>query len=526
MSDGRDTGNNDGAPALRRAWERSLGLLATKVSRVTFETYIKPTRPLSYEGRTVTLGVASPFAREWLSNRAGGAIRSALEFQLDTVDLHVEFVVLSRAQLAALDAAVSEEAQVARAARAPQMPLPLDGGTVRSVVSEIDASIDVPTQAAQMRRQHAVAHAPRAARRAAVGRPVELPPVDVPTLPLKARYSFENFLVGKSNRLAHAAALAVAERPGDCYNPLFVYGGPGLGKTHLLQAVALRLRENRPGLRTAFVSGEFFTQHYVSAIRESATEMFRRQHREVDVWLVDDIQFLSGKEQTKEEFFHTFNALYQTGKQIVLASDRSPTELTALEDRLRTRFQSGLIADVAPPDIETRIGILQHRCEQDGVRLPNDVIDYVAEAIPSNIRALEGALVKLLTFSSVMSIAIDVDLARKVLGEYMSAVATRPTHLSVDEVIRVVGARLAVLPGAIKGAARNREVVRARHVAMYLCRELIPGLSTAAAGAAFGGRDHATVVFACAKIKTEAVGDDSLSALLASLRHQLLTGSE
>ena len=356
-------------------------------------------------------------------------------------------------------------------------------------------------------------------RRPETKKPEELPPI--PNLNLSDRYQFDTFLVGRSNRLAHAGALQVSAKPGEIYNPLFLYGGPGLGKTHLMQAIARSIRQETPNLRVAYVSGEYFTQRYITALREHTTEDFRRQYRLIDVWLMDDIQFIAGKNATNEEFFHTFNTLYQMGKQIVIASDRSPRELNTMDERLRSRFQSGLIADIGAPDLETRIAILQRRSLSENVPIDDDVLLYIASAIQSNIRALEGAFTKLLAYSSIMNAEISLQLAQTVLSEYFIEKPIHQRKTNVREIVEAIAEQFAIPAEDIFGAGRNKEVSLARQVALYLSRELLPEMNLAAIGAAFGGRDHATVVYACQKVRTMLDLDADLKALVGQMKRRL-----
>jgi len=529
VSEQQKPGQEQDASTLRRAWELALHLLATKVSKVTFEGYIRPIQPLQYEGSVITLGVANPFAREWLEKKAVNPIRSALEFHLDTTGLQIRFVVLSRDAQRSLEAASSARKSEASASVDVLQPaLPLD---------EDDAAPElVPTVTGSLFAQPEDASQPPAAPslpvtiRASGGRasskktPPKRPAADeppIPSLPLNERYVFETFLIGRSNRLAHAGALAVAAQSGEVYNPLFLYGGPGLGKTHLLQAIAQALQRTRPELRVAYISGEYFAQHYIGALREHNTEAFRRQYREVDVWLVDDVQFIAGKEHTKEEFFHTFNTLYQTGKQIVLASDRSPRELNTMDERLRSRFQSGLIADIGAPDLETRIAILQQFRRREHITVADDVLEYIASAIQSNIRALEGALTKLIAYSSIMNAPVSAELAQGVLSEYFIEKPVRIKRVTVDDVVQAVAERFGTTVKEIKGPSRHKDISLARHVAMYLCRELLPGENIRIVGLAFGGRDHTTIIKACQKLRALMDFDPELEEMVRQLNKEL-----
>ena len=514
-----EEGDNSG---LRRAWEQCLRMLAVKVPLVTFESYIRPSQPLRLEGTVVTLGVASSYAREHLEKKSANAIRSALEFHLDVSGLQIQFVVMTKEQQRtresgrkAADSAKRDGSQTALPLDSDAEPgdaLPGQKPEARSQKSEERSQNS--SEEAKPRFQH-----PNFARKPETKKADELPPV--PSLNLNERYQFDGFLVGRSNRLAHAGALQVAAKPSEVYNPLFLYGGPGLGKTHLMQAIAHSLRQSQPQLRVAYVSGEYFTQRFITAISRGTTENFRREFRMIDVWLMDDIQFIAGKQSTNEEFFYTFNTLYQMGKQIVLASDRSPRELNTMDERLRSRFQSGLIADIGAPDLETRVAILQRRSLSENVPIDDDVLLYIASAIQSNIRALEGAFTKLLAYSSIMNAAISLQLAQTVLSEYFIEKPIRQRKTNMQEVVEAVAEQFAVPPEDILGAGRNKEIALARHVAFYLARELMPEMNLAHIGAAFGGRDHATVVYACQKVKTLMGVDTDLKALIGQLKRRL-----
>ncbi|RIV17642.1 chromosomal replication initiator protein DnaA [Alicyclobacillaceae bacterium I2511] len=317
---------------------------------------------------------------------------------------------------------------------------------------------------------------------------------------LKNRYTFDSFVIGSSNRFAHAACLAVAERPAHSYNPLFIYGGVGLGKTHLMYAIGNYVSKNRPNLRILYLSSERFINEFITAIRDNDTESFRNRYRSIDVLLVDDIQFLAKKEQTQEEFFHTFNALHAEAKQIVLTSDRPPREIPTLEDRLRSRFEWGLITDIQPPDLETRIAILQRKAKSDGIRLTQDVASFIASQVNSNIRELEGALVRVMAYSSLVNEDITLDLAQRALQSIIAS--NRPHTVTVQQIQKVVGDHFGVTVDELLAKRRTRNVVFARQLAMYLTRQLTE-LSLPKIGESFGGKDHTTVLHACDKIGIE-----------------------
>jgi chromosomal replication initiator protein len=331
----------------------------------------------------------------------------------------------------------------------------------------------------------------------------EPPPAEEPPRPsapsrtrLNPKYTFESFVVGPGNSMAHAAAMAVAEAPGKAYNPLFIYGGVGLGKTHLMHAVGHYARQRFPEIRVEYVSTETFTNDLISAIRSDRMNQFRERYRSVDMLLVDDVQFIAGKERTQEEFFHTFNTLYEDGKQILLTSDRPPREILTLESRLRSRFEWGLITDIQPPDLETRIAILKMNAERRGVRLGEDVLEYVARQVASNIRELEGALMRLIAYASLSGVEITPKVAAGALADLFH---TTGETVTMDEILAAVAEHYGVTPADLKSKGRSKEVVRPRQVAMYLIRQLT-GASLPEIGQFFGGRDHTTVLYATQKI--------------------------
>lgn len=315
---------------------------------------------------------------------------------------------------------------------------------------------------------------------------------------LNPRYIFETFVIGSSNRFAHAAAVAVAEAPAKAYNPLFIYGDSGLGKTHLLHAIGAYAKELYGNVRVRYVSSEEFTNDFINSIRDDKASMFQRRYRDLDILLVDDIQFLENKERTQEEFFHTFNTLYNANKQIVISSDRPPKQLTTLEDRLRSRFEWGLITDIQPPEIETRIAILRKKAAQDKLNAPDDVLEYIASKISSNIRELEGALIRVTAFASLSRQGVDLGLAEIVLKDLMPTDAA--PEITGQAIMAQTAAYFSLTLEDLCGTSRSRVLVNARQIAMYLCRELTD-LSLPKIGQMFGGRDHTTVMHADRKIR-------------------------
>jgi chromosomal replication initiator protein len=315
---------------------------------------------------------------------------------------------------------------------------------------------------------------------------------------LNPRYTFDAFVIGSSNRFAHAAALTVAERPGLAYNPLFVYGDAGLGKTHLLQAIGHYVHENYRGYRVRYVSSETFLSEFVDSIRTGVADSFKRRYRGVDVLLVDDIQFFEGKKETLEEFFHTFNALHETGRQLVLSSDRRPDDWPALEDRLRTRFKSGLVTDIQPPDLETRLAILRKKAEGQTTLIPDVVLEYIATHITDNIRELEGALTRISAFTSLYNEPLSVELAQRVLGDLLSD--RQPRVITADRILEATTKMFDMSREELLSSSRTRPLVIARQIAMYVCRELTD-LSFPQIAKAFGKSDHTTVIHAVQKIE-------------------------
>lgn len=453
-------GEDDAFLTLQSAWERALEVLGEQVNKPSFESWIKTAHPISMEGTSITIGTSSSFAKHWLESKHLGAIKEVLE-------MHLGFAPRVKIKL------LQEEEPVIMSEKLPKKPKP-----------------------------HSKAG-------------------DEPiSQPLNSRYVFDNFVVGPTNRLAHACAMSVAETPGKTYNPLFVYGGAGLGKTHLMQAIGQFVVAANPAVRVAYVSGETFTYHYITSLREHRTAEFRRRYRNVDLWLVDDIQFLTGKERTEEEFFHTYNAIYDMGKQIVLSSDRAPKDLE-LDRRLLSRFECGMLADIAPPDLETRMAILESKAVSEHMALPNEVVLYIAQLITTNIRQLEGALIKLHAYASLMRAAITPSLAEEVLGQYFGENA--PPVVDAQKIQKEVADRFNVEVADLKGKCRSKDIVVPRQVAMYLVRQMTD-TSLPAIGKVFGGRDHSTVLHACKQVSEKLAKDSNLAALIEEISRRLKTG--
>lgn len=317
---------------------------------------------------------------------------------------------------------------------------------------------------------------------------------------LNPKYTFDTFVIGNSNRFAHAACVAVAEAPAKAYNPLFLYGGVGLGKTHLMQAIGHHILVNNRNSKVVYVSSEKFTNELINSIKDDRNEEFRNKYRNIDVLLVDDIQFIAGKERTQEEFFHTFNALHEANKQIIMSSDRPPKEIPTLEDRLRSRFEMGLITDIQPPDYETRIAILRKKAQMENIEVPNDVMGYIAKNIKSNIRELEGALTRIVAYSSLTNKEINDELADEALKDIISS--SRPLEINSKLIKEKVSEYFSIKMDDFSSRKRTRAIAYPRQIAMYLCRELTD-LSLPKIGEEFGGRDHTTVIHAHDKITTD-----------------------
>lgn len=336
---------------------------------------------------------------------------------------------------------------------------------------------------------------------------------------LNPKYTFDTFVIGNGNRFAHAASLAVSEAPAKAYNPLFLYGGVGLGKTHLMHAIGHFVLSQNPSLKVLYVSSEKFTNELINAIKDDKNEEFRYKYRNIDVLLIDDIQFIGGKERTQEEFFHTFNALYEANKQIIISSDKPPKEINTLEDRLRSRFEWGLIADIAPPDLETRIAILRKKAQLENLDVPDDVMVFIADKVASNIRELEGALNRVIAYSTLTDNVINVDMATEALKDMFNN--SKAVVVNSKTIQEAVARYFHIKTEELKSKKRSRDVSFPRQIAMHLCRDMTD-MSLPKIGDEFGGRDHTTVMHACEKIKLDCQESAELRRTIDDIRKNIL----
>lgn len=461
----------------REIWSRLLDRARLELPEQTFKTWLEPTEPLTVEGSTLFIGTPDQFAADWNEQKHAELLAS-----LAPVALGHPIAVVFR---------VNEEQRTR-----PQMDLFV------APPAPLRRSLIAPSE------QH----------------------VQITKAPLSDRYTFDHFVIGKSNELAAAAAHAVAQAPGKVYNPLFIYGSTGLGKTHLMQAVGHEIIHARPGTRIALIGTEQFTNELVGSIQNRTTAEFRRRYREVDLLLVDDVHFLKGKEATQEEFFHTFNAIYEAGRQIILTSDRPPSEIPGLEARLVSRFQWGMVVDIELPDFEHRTAILRKKAELDHLdrAIPGDVIRFIAEHVRSNIRELEGSIIKLLAYSSLRHREITIDLAREALRDKLRGLDSSGSdrggrqRLDVPTIQDLVAREWGVTSEGLRSKTRTKNLTIPRQVAMYLMRELL-GLQLVEIGAAFGGRDHSTVIHSLERVSAMMAEEPATTDRIGRLRAMLAT---
>ncbi len=422
---------------LEDLWNNSLNLIKTELTEVSFNTWLKTINPVSINDDLIILGAPNEFTKGILEARYMTLIKNAIK-QISGKNYDIRFTI-------------------------PGEEVTKNLGQPLNNKSDINENGSLHSQ-------------------------------------LNPKYTFNTFVIGNSNRFAHAASLAVAEAPAKAYNPLFIYGGVGLGKTHLMHAIGHYILNQNPNSKVVYVSSEKFTNELINSIRDDKNIQFRNKYRNVDVLLVDDIQFIAGKERTQEEFFHTFNALHEANKQIIISSDRPPKEIPTLEDRLRSRFEWGLIADIQAPDLETRIAILRKKANVENIQVPNDVTQYIATKIQSNIRELEGALIRIVAYSSLTNKEITVELAAEALKDIISE--NKPVEINVKLIKEVISDKFNIKIENLISKKRTRSISYPRQIAMYICRELTD-LSLPKIGDEFGGRDHTTVIHAYDKISND-----------------------
>jgi len=439
-------------------WNAALANIEKKISKPSFDTWLKSTKAHSLQGNLLVITAPNEFARDWLEERYSQLISEIL-YEITGEELSVKFII-------------------------PQNQ------------NESENDVALPPKKVKRDEDHG----------------------DFPQGILNQKYTFDTFVIGSGNRFAHAASLAVAEAPAKAYNPLFIYGGVGLGKTHLMHAIGHYVLDHNPAAKVVYLSSEKFTNEFINSIRDNKAENFRNKYRNVDILLIDDIQFLAGKESTQEEFFHTFNALHEESKQIIISSDRPPREIPTLEDRLRSRFEWGLITDITPPDLETRIAILRKKAKAEGLDIPNEVMLYIANQIDSNIRELEGALIRVVAYSSLINKDINADLAAEALKDIIPS--SKPKVITIHEIQKVVGEHYSIKLEDFKAKKRTKSVAFPRQIAMYLSRELTD-YSLPKIGEEFGGRDHTTVIHAHEKISKLLQSDSTLQKQMKEL-HELL----
>ena len=434
-----------------QAWQAALGQLEMEMPKAAFDTWVRDAELLSYEDGSFTIGVQNTYARDWLDTRLSGTVQRLLTEMMNRTT-KVRFIVWQN----------SDEKVHAH---------------------EVHQRTVEPTD-------------------------------EFENLSLNGRYTFSNFVVGASNRLAHAASLAVAEKPSQAYNPLFLYGGVGLGKTHLLHAIGNQC--SQAGLSVLYVSSEEFTNDLINAIRSHTTQAFREKYRRIDVLLIDDIQFIAGKESTQEEFFHTFNTLHGQDKQIIMSSDRPPKAMVTLEERLRSRFEWGLTADIQPPDFETRVAILRSKADRAGYEIPDDIIEIIARKFQSNIRELEGALTRIVAYADLRGMRMTAQLIESALADLLP----HRNEVQPEHVIQTVASAYGITTDRILGRERSRIIALPRQVAMYLMREE-SNASLPQIGDALGGRDHTTVMYGCDKIADLLERDDKIRRKVIEIREKL-----
>lgn len=474
-----EVGSRNSELAYAQIWQAALSDLQGRVSRANYETWLRSTTLVGVQGPVATVAAPNAFAVEQLRVKFDDDITSVLSTIVNR-PISVDYVV------------GAGEAQ-SRVPKSKPRPQPPAARTVSPHAPSADIGGPHPT-----------------------ARQTELAPASRPGL--NPSYTFDRFIVGPSNRLPHAAAMAVADKPAQAFNPLFIYGGVGLGKTHLMHAVGHRAIDQRPETQVLYVSSEKFTNDLIKSIMGQRTEEFRDRYRSADILMIDDIQFIAGKEATQEEFFHTFNDLFQSGRQIIVSSDRPPKAIPTLAERLRSRFEGGLIVDVQAPDFETRTAILSRKGQSLGVHVPGDVLEYVARKVQSNIRELEGALNKIIALAQLFNTPIRMEIAAQALND--AAMEARRAQITPDRVVDEVTRHFKVSLTELRGRGRSKEIVLPRQVAMYVMREET-GSSLVEIGSILGGRDHSTVMHGIDKIEKEIETNTTVRQHVTAVREAL-----
>jgi chromosomal replication initiator protein len=442
-------------------WEKSTNIIKEKISQQNFETWIRPIQIISIEGNNIQFSVPNKFFKDWIMDNYLSVIRDSLD-AVTHVDFKINFLVNSD------NGKVTEASDPVKKPHAPAKKV-----TANKVRSQ-------PT--------------------------------------LNSNYSFERFVVGSCNQFAHAAAVAVAEQPAKNYNPLFIYGGVGLGKTHLLNAIGMRSLDLYQSMNVLYVSAEEFMNELINSIRYDKMPQFREKYRNIDCLLIDDIQFIAGKERTQEEFFHTFNTLHDSGKQIVVSSDKFPKDIQNLESRLRSRFEWGLIADIQPPEVETKMAIIEKKAQENNLFLPQNVSHFIAVSAESNIRELEGFLVRISAYASLTNREINLELVKEVLKKIIKQ--NEKEEITIEEIVKTVASKFNLKLVDIKSQNKNKNLVLARQIVMYLARKLTTA-SFPDIGDKIGGRDHSTVIYANNKMKRLLSTDEKLRQTIENIENSL-----
>ena len=452
---------------IEEVWKDTLEKIEDKLSTPSFETWFQPTEMLGIKNNTALIEVPNEFAKDWLETRYSKLIKESL---LEATNNSYE---------------------------------------IKFIIPEMEETIELE----EKDEEEETEEEPKVKEETAANKKIEAD--------LNSEYTFDTFVIGSSNQFAHAASLAVAEAPAKAYNPLFIYGDVGLGKTHLMHAIGNYVFNHKPELQIMYLTSEKFTNRLINAIKDDRTMEFRNEYRNIDILLIDDIQFLAGKERTQEEFFHTFNALHEANKQIIISSDRPPKEIPTLEERLRSRFEWGLITDIQKPDLETRIAILKKKATLEDIELPNDVIVYIANQFQTNIRELEGALIRVVAYSSLSNEKITVEVAKKALQNMINeSEGKKPREITVSLIQKIVAEHYEISIDKLNSKKRTQVIAFPRQIAMYLSRELTD-LSLPQIGKRFGGRDHSTVIHAYDKIKNKIDSEEKFSQTIGTLINKI-----